>query len=249
MRTGPSVTASAPASMTDAERANALGELARLRAGGALTLGELAEAARRVHAGRTSSELEQAGLAASGGTIAAQAPFLGGAELDLRNAIVDGDEVSVTCVCLLGGVRLIVPEGVPVSFSGLSVLGGRSDERAPVPPLPGAPQPRGTLVNDRLHCFLRHSRDGSSVRVGRVAARSTCKRGKLAKLGGRGSGTAGNRHRETTRLTESCVDAAGTSRAPGRRRARGRRALRRDGWPPARSRVGPRPRGRPGLAG
>jgi len=84
MQTGPSVTASAPASMTDAERANALGELARLRAGGALTLGEFAEAARRVHAGRTSSELEQAGRVASGGTIAAQAPrrwlvvFLGG---------------------------------------------------------------------------------------------------------------------------------------------------------------------------
>jgi hypothetical protein len=84
MQTGPSVTASAPASMTDAERANALGELARLRAGGALTLGELAEAARRVHAGRTSSELEQAGRVASGGTIAAQAlrrwlvVFLGG---------------------------------------------------------------------------------------------------------------------------------------------------------------------------
>ena len=68
MQTGPSVTASAPASMTDAERAW------RLRAGGALTLGEFAEAARRVHAGRTSSELEQAGRVASGGTIAAQAP-------------------------------------------------------------------------------------------------------------------------------------------------------------------------------
>jgi hypothetical protein len=27
---------------------------------------------------------------------------LGGAELDLRQAIIDGDEVTLTCVCVLG---------------------------------------------------------------------------------------------------------------------------------------------------
>jgi hypothetical protein len=74
---------------------------------------------------------------------------LGGAELDLRQAIIDADEVSLTCVCVLGGARLIVPDDIAVSSSGVSILGGRSDERAPVAATPGSPR-----INVRLFSLL-----------------------------------------------------------------------------------------------
>jgi hypothetical protein len=182
-------TTSTDSPITDAERAEALRELARRRAAGALTLGELADIARRVQTARTPQEIEQAlGDVADGGSVASAARhrslvfFLGGhsqrgrwrlgarlrlvcilagAELDLRQAIVDDDEVALTCVCVLGGAELIVPEGVPISFSGLSILGGRSDERAPAAALPGAP-----TVHVRLFSLL----GGVAVTGGRERA-------------------------------------------------------------------------------
>ncbi len=147
----------------DARRADAMRELTRRR--GTLTLGELADAAGRVKAARTADELKEALRAFEGGTDSPAAPrrwhvvflggysqrgrwrldsglwlisVLGGAELDLRHAIVTGDKATITCVSVLGGARLIVPEGVPVSSSGLTILGGRGDARAPAA-LPGAP--------------------------------------------------------------------------------------------------------------
>jgi len=149
---------------TDAQRESALGDLKRRRSD--LTLSELAEADRRLQDART-TELEDALGPPDGGPVAAAERrrwlvvflgghsqrgrwrlgrelrlvcVLGGAELDLRQAIVDADEVSLTCVCVLGGARLIVPEGISVSYSCLSILGGRSDERAPAAAIPGSPR-------------------------------------------------------------------------------------------------------------
>jgi len=71
---------------------------------------------------------------------------LGGAELDLGRACVVGDEVSITCVALLGGLTVLAPPGIPVELSGASLLGGRSDERRRAEAVPGAPVVRLRVV-------------------------------------------------------------------------------------------------------
>jgi hypothetical protein len=76
---------------------------------------------------------------------------------DLGSAQVEAHASTITVVALLGGAELIVPPGVPVQLSGLSLLGGKSDERTPGPPLAGAPLIRvrgfsilgGVAIKDR----------------------------------------------------------------------------------------------------
>ncbi|HUQ39061.1 MAG TPA: adenylate/guanylate cyclase domain-containing protein [Acidimicrobiales bacterium] len=66
---------------------------------------------------------------------------MGGCELDLRNAEIDGDEVEINCFALMGGVEIIVPEGIRVDFSGLPVMGGTDCKINPdVPIIPGSPR-------------------------------------------------------------------------------------------------------------
>lgn len=60
--------------------------------------------------------------------------FLGGAELDLREATIPEENPRITVLAVLGGVTLIVPRDMAVELSGGSLLGGRSDERVPEPP-------------------------------------------------------------------------------------------------------------------
>jgi hypothetical protein len=50
---------------------------------------------------------------------------LGGAELDFREAVLPGKEISLRAVSLLGGVTVIVPPEMRVVDSGVAVLGGR----------------------------------------------------------------------------------------------------------------------------
>jgi len=65
--------------------------------------------------------------------------FLGGASLDLGAAQPAAPECAITVVALLGGVELTAPPGVTVQMSGVSLLGGKTDERAVGPSLPGSP--------------------------------------------------------------------------------------------------------------
>jgi Cell wall-active antibiotics response LiaF, C-terminal len=56
---------------------------------------------------------------------------LGGREIDLREAEIDPDGITINVVGLIGGTHIIVPEGVNVEISGFSGLGGRRvDSRA-----------------------------------------------------------------------------------------------------------------------
>lgn len=64
---------------------------------------------------------------------------LGGVTLDLRGASIDGPEVELRCFAFLGGVDVIVPEGVPVDFGGFVLMGGRDEKIADVPEVAGAP--------------------------------------------------------------------------------------------------------------
>lgn len=51
---------------------------------------------------------------------------MGGAKLDLRRAEFDGDVLTINAVAAMGGVEIIVPDGVEVTLSGFAFMGGRS---------------------------------------------------------------------------------------------------------------------------
>ncbi|SNQ52139.1 conserved hypothetical protein [Frankia canadensis] len=64
---------------------------------------------------------------------------LGGCQLDLRQIAFPTEPVEITAVAVLGGIEIIVPEGVDVEVSGVSVLGGRSVKVADAPHRPATP--------------------------------------------------------------------------------------------------------------
>lgn len=73
--------------------------------------------------------------------------LIGDLTLDLRAALVDAESltdgvVEVSVVSLIGDVRVVVPEGVEVELTGLSLLGDRTLELARVPPRVGTPRLR-----------------------------------------------------------------------------------------------------------
>ena len=64
---------------------------------------------------------------------------MGGADLDLREAVLDAPEVEITVWSLMGGSDVIVPEGVHVELEGFALLGGNRLRLEGPPPPPGAP--------------------------------------------------------------------------------------------------------------
>lgn len=64
---------------------------------------------------------------------------MGGCRLDLRDAEITGPRLDITAISVMGGVTIIVPEGIEVDVSGLSVMGGKDVRIADVPPRPGTP--------------------------------------------------------------------------------------------------------------
>lgn len=66
--------------------------------------------------------------------------LMGGADLDLTDAIVHGSETEIRVFSLMGGSDIVVPEGVHVALSGFAFMGGNDlkAENAHPPP-PGAP--------------------------------------------------------------------------------------------------------------
>ncbi len=68
--------------------------------------------------------------------------LMGHVTLDLRGAAIEHGDVDIRCWALLGGVDVIVPEGVPVDFGGFVLMGGRDEKVADVVPHPEAPRLR-----------------------------------------------------------------------------------------------------------
>ncbi|MFJ9536442.1 DUF1707 domain-containing protein [Streptomyces sp. NPDC101225] len=66
--------------------------------------------------------------------------FMGGGELDLREANFADGEVEITCVAIMGGVNVIVPPGVEVVVRGIGIMGGFDHRESGVPGEPGAPR-------------------------------------------------------------------------------------------------------------
>jgi class 3 adenylate cyclase len=65
---------------------------------------------------------------------------MGGCDMDLRRAEIEGPEVEITAVAFWGGVQIIVPEGFDVELRGFSFMGGRSLRTRDVPIIPGSPR-------------------------------------------------------------------------------------------------------------
>lgn len=64
---------------------------------------------------------------------------MGGIDLDLRDATIEDDELVITAFALMGGVDVIVPEGVEVQLSGFAIMGGNDHSPGTEPVRPGTP--------------------------------------------------------------------------------------------------------------
>ncbi len=65
---------------------------------------------------------------------------MGGCDLDLRRAEIEGPEVEITAVAFWGGINVIVPEGFDVELLGFSFMGGRELRLRDVPIVRGSPR-------------------------------------------------------------------------------------------------------------
>ncbi len=71
----------------------------------------------------------------------------GDADIDLRQAELDADVVSLTAFVLFGNVDVYVPEGLDVDLSGLAVFGHRREFGSELPARPGTPLLRVRIVS------------------------------------------------------------------------------------------------------
>jgi hypothetical protein len=155
--------------VSDADREGAVAQLREHSVAGRLTLEELSDRVERAYAARTAGELAvvTADLPAAT-TAAAPAPRarrwtialigdvkrtgrwrladrttallgIGDLELDLRGAVIDDPEPTITVAALIGDVKIVVPEGVAVEVSGFVVIGDRREDAIGSPSHPGAP--------------------------------------------------------------------------------------------------------------
>jgi DUF1707 SHOCT-like domain/Cell wall-active antibiotics response LiaF, C-terminal len=97
---------------------------------------------------------------------------LGGTDLDLRQAQIADDEVTITIVDVLGGVDLYVPEGIEVDVGGVSLLGGLDEHGSDVAPRPGTPLVRVKVFSLLGGVDVWHVRPRSTARTLRELRRS-----------------------------------------------------------------------------
>jgi hypothetical protein len=90
---------------------------------------------------------------------------MGGVDLDLRDAQIEGHEVTINALTIMGGIDICVPEGVEVELKGFILMGGK-DARIKGRPRPGGPVVRvrawGTMGGVSVHTPKRR-RDGDDA--------------------------------------------------------------------------------------
>jgi hypothetical protein len=75
--------------------------------------------------------------------------IMGGDEIDLRDAEIDSDGLTLNLYALMGGSTVYLPDTVDVEVGGFSIMGG-TEERGPNSrPRPGAP-----LVRINSYCLM-----------------------------------------------------------------------------------------------
>lgn len=65
--------------------------------------------------------------------------LMGGVKLDLRDASIDPGELRITAFALMGGVEVIVPDGIDVELTGFAIMGANDHRPGDAPIRPGTP--------------------------------------------------------------------------------------------------------------
>ena len=188
---------------SDQDRDGAVALLSEHAAAGRLTLDELEERATVALAARTRGELEALTrdlpgkaegtegrrkavrwmVAVMGGShrrgryrlnrAVNVIAVMGGDDVDLRDAELDGSEVTLTVISIMGGASIYVPDTVEVEVSGFSLMGGDSEFGDPRPPRAGAPLVRVRSFNvmggSTVYRLPRHARGLSLKQARRLA--------------------------------------------------------------------------------
>jgi Domain of unknown function (DUF1707) len=69
--------------------------------------------------------------------------IMGGSDLDLRDAVVEGPVIEIRVYSLMGGSTIKVPDGVNIELGGFALMGGNDlKTRRGARPQPGAPSVR-----------------------------------------------------------------------------------------------------------
>ena len=89
--------------------------------------------------------------------------LMGGVVLDLRGALIEGEDIVITAVAVMGGIEIIVPEGIEVDVGGFAVMGGHEHHPGSEPIRPGTP-----MVRVRGYALM----GGLEVRVKRSSVRA-----------------------------------------------------------------------------
>jgi hypothetical protein len=152
--------------VSDAERDQTLRVLGEHAAVGRLTLDELEERSGRVLAATLTGDLPQeAGQDRPAPTLAKKPvrwmvaimsgsqrrgrfravgsinaiSIMGGDEIDLREAEIEGGELTLNLVAVMGGATIYIPDSIELDIGGFSLMGGNTEIGSERPPRPGAP--------------------------------------------------------------------------------------------------------------
>jgi hypothetical protein len=73
--------------------------------------------------------------------------IMGGNEIDLREAEIEGGELTVNLIAFMGGAEVYVPDSVELDVGGFSFMGGHEEVGSERLPRPGAPLIRIRVYN------------------------------------------------------------------------------------------------------
>jgi hypothetical protein len=101
--------------------------------------------------------------------------ILGGDEIDLRDAEIEGGELTINCFAILGDSTIYVPDSVELELGGFSIVGGNTEEGSRRAPSRGAPvvRVRGfALLGGTTVCRLPPQARGLDLLQARRLAKS-----------------------------------------------------------------------------
>jgi Domain of unknown function (DUF1707)/Cell wall-active antibiotics response 4TMS YvqF len=73
--------------------------------------------------------------------------IMGGDEIDLRDAEIEGGELTLNLYAFMGGANIYVPDSVETEVGGFSLMGGHEEVGSQRAPRPGAPVVRIRIYN------------------------------------------------------------------------------------------------------